>query len=186
MSTKKKPTRNKKSIVFGRVLALGVIDTDSANDIIETIYDINLEDEELPVEKREMITLIVNSPGGEVYDGLAIADIINLSDTPVKVVVMGKAMSMGLLVAACGHYRVASKNARFMYHEGYYEAGGTGKIHINELAEYKKTENAYDVMLLEKTKITPKMLKSVRAKSKEWYFGAEEALKLGVIDAILE
>lgn len=186
MGSKNRIYKSKKVENLARVISVGYVDDESSNDIIEEIYSINQEDFGTSEEKRSPITLIVNSPGGEVYNGLAIADAINLSKTPINVVVLGRAMSMGLLIAVCGHYRSASKNARFMYHEGSYEASGTGKIHKNELAEYTKLEKIYDDMLMQKSKLTIKELKNIKTSAKEWYFDANTALKLGIIDQILE
>lgn len=177
---------SKDSDIISRIISIGYVDEKSANEVIEFIYDINYLDYQVDITKREPITLIVNSPGGEVYDGLAIADAINLSKTPINVVVLGKAMSMGLLIAACGHYRTASKNSRFMYHEGSYEASGTGKVHRNELSEYVKLEKVYDQILMEKSKLKTKDLKNAKNSSKDWYFDANTALELGIIDEILE
>jgi ATP-dependent Clp protease protease subunit len=186
MSTKKKIRREKKNLELNRVLTVGEVDVDTANEVLEAIYIVNLEDEGINVDKRDPLTIVVNSPGGEVYDGIAIVDAMNLSKTPVNVVVLGRAMSMGLLIAACGHHRSASRNARFMYHEGSYEASGTGKIHKNELAEYTKLEKLYDSILMEKTKLTAKEIKNLKNSSKEWYFDSNTALKLGIIDEILD
>jgi ATP-dependent Clp protease protease subunit len=186
MSTKKKIRKEKKNLELNRVLTVGEVDVDTANEVLEAIYIVNLEDEGINVEKREPLTIVVNSPGGEVYDGIAIVDAMNLSKTPINVVVLGRAMSMGLLIAACGHHRAASRNARFMYHEGSYEASGTGKIHKNELAEYTKLEKLYDNILMEKTKLTTKELKNIKNSAKEWYFDSNTALKLGIIDEIVE
>lgn len=186
MGSKNRIYKSKKVENLTRVISIGYVDDESANQVIEEIYSINQEDFGISSEKRSPITLVVNSPGGEVYDGLAIVDAMNLSKTPINVVVLGRAMSMGLLIAACGHYRSASKNARFMYHEGSYEAAGTGKIHKNELVEYTKLEKLYDDMLMERTKLTPKEIKNIKSSGKEWYFDSNTALKLGIIDQILE
>ncbi len=186
MGSKNRIYKSKKVENLTRVISIGYVDDESSNDIIEEIYSINQEDFGISVEKRSPITLIVNSPGGEVYDGIAIVDAMNLSKTPINVVVLGRAMSMGLLIAACGHHRAASRNARFMYHEGSYEASGTGKIHKNELAEYTKLEKLYDNILMEKTKLTTKELKNIKNSAKEWYFDSNTALKLGIIDEIVE
>jgi ATP-dependent Clp protease protease subunit len=184
--TKSKQKNNDKNQEhISRVISLGYIDDKSANDVIEAIYEINLMDSSVEVEKREPIHLIINSPGGEVYDGFGIIDAILFSVTPVKATILGRAMSMALLIAAVCHYRVTGPNTRFMYHEGSYGVEGTGKVHKNELVEYDLMEKKYDDLLIEYTHITQEKIDEVKDSGKDWYFDAKQAVELGVVDHII-
>lgn len=180
-----KRTQKKNQDHISRTITLGEINEENVNDAIFEMYEINQADKSTPLEKREEIKVIVNSGGGDVYSGFAMVDAIRLSETPVKTIVLGRAMSMSLLIAAAGHVRQASANARFMYHEGYYGIEGSGRVHENELEEYKLTESKYDELLIEYTSITEQKLKQVKKRAKDWYFGADEALELGLIDEII-
>jgi ATP-dependent Clp protease protease subunit len=168
-----------------RVISLGYIDDKSANEVIEAIYEINLIDADIEPEQRQPIQLIINSPGGEVYDGFGIVDAIMYSSTPVQATVLGRAMSMALVIVSVCHLRVSGKNTRFMYHEGHYGVEGIGKIHRNELAEYDLMEKKYDDILIENSLITQEKIDQVKSQSKEWYFSAQEAKELGIIDVII-
>lgn len=182
-SKEKKEDKNQEFI--SRVISLGYIDDESANEVIKTIYEINLIDAEIEPEQRPPINLIINSPGGEVYDGFAIVDAILYSSTPVQATVLGRAMSMALVIASVCHLRVSGVNSRFMYHEGNYGVEGSGRIHKNELVEYNLMEKKYDDILIENSSITQEKIDSIKGEAKEWYFSAQEAKQLGIIDVII-
>jgi ATP-dependent Clp protease protease subunit len=168
---------------LSRILTLGNIDSESINEIIQLIYDIN--DEDAKKTQVEPIKLIINSFGGEVYSGLALIDVIDNSLTPVYTICHGSAMSMALIIYAAGHQRIASKYATFMYHEAGYPTEGKVVHHKQELKEVERIDSICDDYLLSKTKFTRKILKGVKDRQKEWYFDTELAHKYGLVDEIL-
>jgi len=168
---------------ISRIITLGDIDSESVNDIISLIYDIN--DEDAKKTQVEPIKLIINSFGGEVYSGLALIDTIDNSSTPVYTICHGSAMSMALIIYAAGHNRYASKNATFMYHEAAYPTEGKVVHHKQELKEVERIDNICDDYLLSKTKFTKKILKGVKDRQKEWYFDVELAHEYGLVNEIL-
>jgi len=169
-----------------RVLVLGEITNENICEAMEAIYEINNEDKNKEADKREPIKLILNSPGGDVYDGIGLIDIIEQSVTPIHIYVHGQAQSMGFAVATCGHYRYASKRTTFMYHEISWEASREKlQYHEQEVKEGKRIWQLYDDIILANTKIPAKTLEQVRKMHTEWYMTAQEALKWGVIDEII-
>jgi ATP-dependent Clp protease protease subunit len=168
---------------LSRVFALGEINSESVNELIQVIYDVNEEDEEKT--QVEPIKLIINSLGGEVYSGLALVDIIDSSPTPIYTICHGSAMSMGLVVFSAGHIRYASKFATFMYHEASYGVEGKIKHHQQEIKEAERTDKICDDYLISRTKFTARQLKNIRNKQKEWYFDVKIAHKYGLINEIL-
>ena len=168
---------------LSRVIMLGYIDEESVNEVIQLIYDINEED--IKKTQVEPIKLIINSPGGEVYSGLALIDVIDSSQTPVYTICHGAAMSMALIVYAAGHHRLASKYATFMYHEANYGLEGKVTIHKQEIKEADRTEKICDDYLLSKTKFTKKQFDNIKKAQGEWYFDIDVAKKYGLVDEIL-
>ena len=73
-----------------RIVALGEITNESICEILEQIYEINEEDKNKEVSKRDPIKLILNSPGGDVYDGIGLIDAIEQSETPIHIYVQDK------------------------------------------------------------------------------------------------
>jgi len=177
------PSPKRNSSKLSRVITLGDIDSELANEIIEVIYEINEEDAKKT--QKEPIKLIINSFGGELYSGLALIDTIDNSQTPIHTICHGAAMSMALVVFAAGHYRYASKYATFMYHEASYGTDGKIMHHKQEIKETDRTDKICDEYLMSKTKFTVKQLKDVKDKRAEWYFDVKTAMKHGLVDEIL-
>lgn len=175
----------RKQEYLSRVFTLGDIDTENACELVGLIYEVNREDRNKDEDKREPIQLIINSFGGEIYSGLAIIDVIDSSITPVYTICHGSAMSMGLIVFAAGHHRIASKYSTFMYHEASYHVEGKVLHHKQELKESERTDKICDDYLISKTKFTEKQLKDIRDKRAEWYFDVKVAHKYGLVDEIL-
>ena len=66
------------------------------------------------------ISLYINSPGGDVYAGMAIYDTMQFIKPDVQTICFGMAMSMGAILLAGGAKgkRLALQNARIMIHQG--------------------------------------------------------------------
>ncbi len=65
------------------------------------------------------INIVMNNPGGSVYDGYAIYDAIASSQSPVDIEVLGQAMSMGAIIMQAGRKRIVYPNTQIMIHDGY-------------------------------------------------------------------
>ena len=145
------------------------IDLCTVEDVVKHIIRYNVEDKDIPVEDRVPIKLYITSPGGDVYAGFELVDVIENSKTPVYTVNLGYQFSMGFLLGLCGHKRYATRHAKFLLHDGIH---GT----INSTAKVRDD-------ILTHTKIDPEQYDSkLRV---EWYMFAEEAKELGVVDYIV-
>ena len=168
---------------LNRIITLGEIDSESVNDIIQLIYEIN--DEDTRKTQVEPIQLIINSLGGEMYSGLALIDIIENSRIPIHTICYGSAMSMALIVYAAGYQRYASKNATFMYHEAAYPIEGKIVHHKQELKEVERIDKICDDYLISKTLFTEEQLSNIKKTQGEWYFDVETAQEHGLVNEIL-
>jgi ATP-dependent Clp protease protease subunit len=187
MSVKPLRSPQRKLEYLSRVITLGEIDNTNACEVIGLIHEVNREDRNKVSDNREPIILILNSPGGNVYDGMGIIDAIENSSTPVHIHIHGYAMSMGFAIATCGHYRYATKRSTFMYHECSWDTSLEKMgYHEQELKESKRLWELYDEIIVSNTGIELKQLQKVRKERKEWYIDAETALALGVVDEILK
>lgn len=164
------------------------IDNMTVKGIIKGIYETNMSDEELQREDssyfRKPINLILNTPGGDVYDGLALIGAIELSITPVHITVLGSAMSMGLFILASGHRRIAHRLSTLMYHE--ISSASWDKIEgmKNDLQEAERIQILCENLLYSRTNIRKKDLLKYRRHKSEWYITPTEALRMGIIDEI--
>ena len=98
-----------------RIIFLGTaIDSMVANTVVAQLLLLEAQSSEQP------ITMFVNSPGGEVYAGLAIYDTMQFVKAPVHTNCVGIAMSMGSVILMAGEpgHRSALPNSRIMIHAG--------------------------------------------------------------------
>lgn len=181
----KKSSNNSYGHQEHRIITLGDIDEENSNDVIQFIHEINYLDARKTENKREPITIIVNSYGGDIYRGFGIVDAIIDSVTPVHTVCYGAALSMGFIIMASGHKRSASKHSTFMYHEILWSLSDEKlSSHKREVREGKRIMDIYDSIILEHTNLTKKQLDIVKREHKDWYLSAEDALVYGIIDEI--
>jgi ATP-dependent Clp protease, protease subunit len=99
-----------------RIIFLGTpVTADVANLIVAQM--IHLESD----EPEKDISIYVNSPGGDVYAGLAIYDAMQYVRCDVATICFGMAMSMGAILLAGGAKgkRMALPNSKIMIHQGH-------------------------------------------------------------------
>ena len=165
------------------------VEEKTVKDIITGIYDVNdydnEQEESLKEYKRKPIELIINTFGGEMYDGFALAAAIVTSRTPIHTITLGKAMSMGFLLAVAGHKRFAHNLTTFMYHDYFLEPWGKSKKLKREIGEADRLMKQYDEFILKRTKLSKEQLDRVKENEDDWYISAQEALEYGIVDELL-
>src|SRR4051794_22227174 len=127
-----------------RVIFVGsAIDDDVANLVVAQLLHLEAEDPEKDIQ------LYINSPGGQVYSGLAIYDTMRFIKPDVATTCCGIAMSMGSLLLAGGApgKRAALPNARILVHQpsgGFQGQASDIQIHAREaLALRRRVEEIY-------------------------------------------
>lgn len=164
-----------------RIVFLGEdVNPHTANLVVAQLLYLANED-----PKRD-IKLYINSPGGSVYDGLAIIDTMDYIEPDVQTIGIGLQASMGAMLLACGAEgkRFVLPNARVMIHQP--SSGTEGKITDQEIA-------LKEGILLKKklaeifAERTGKSLKQVeRDMDRDNWMSAQEALEYGIIDGVIE
>lgn len=135
------------------------------------------------------IHLYINSPGGSITDGMAIVDTINYIKCPVSTICVGLAASMGAVLLASGAKgkRFATPNAEILIHQPLIAGGGLSgqtteiKIHADHMV---KTREKLNKLLSERT--GQDLATIERDTERDNYMTAEEALKYGLIDGIMD
>ncbi|NLD04674.1 MAG: ATP-dependent Clp endopeptidase proteolytic subunit ClpP [Synergistaceae bacterium] len=164
-----------------RIIFLGTeIDEQVANVVVAQLLFLESEDPEKDV------FLYINSPGGVVSAGLAIYDTMQYIKPPVSTICMGQAASMAatLLAAGTDGKRIALPNSRVMIHQ---PLGGTRgqatdiEIHAKEILGTRKILNE---ILVKHTKQSLKKIE--KDTDRDFFMSAEEALKYGIVDKIIE
>lgn len=80
---------------------------------------------ELDAVKASKLRLRINSPGGDVFDGIAIANLLRARDPKFEVVVDGLAASVASLIAVAGGRLTMSPNSQLMIHDAFTVVPGT-------------------------------------------------------------
>jgi ATP-dependent Clp protease protease subunit len=164
-----------------RVIFLGnEIDDQIANLIVAQI--IHLESE----HPDKDISLYINSPGGQVYAGLAIYDAMQFVKPDVSTICYGVAMSMGALLLAGGANgkRMALPNSRILIHQpsgGFQGQASDIEIHARETL---KLRDQIDEIYAKHTGKTKKQVRSDQDRDR--FFKAGEAKEYGLIDRVIE
>ncbi|MGZ6854806.1 MAG: ClpP family protease [Mycobacteriaceae bacterium] len=132
------------------------------------------------------ITIVFNSPGGSVIDGLALYDhLIELRQLGHRIttVARGMAASMGGILLQAGDERIVGPNAHVLIHE--ISSGAVGKFSEieDEIAFLKKLQDHCVNILAERSTLTARQIKSKWRKT-DWWLGADEAVKFGFADRI--
>ena len=131
------------------------------------------------------IKFYLSTTGGTCYDGMALHDVIEASQTPIEVICTGKIMSMGVIVALGAKVRKAYRNTTFMIHQVQGVSIGTLRDMEDTVAEVSRINDMLFCIIKEKTSITDAQLNEVILNRKDWFLTTEEALKLGVITEII-
>lgn len=144
--------------------------------------------ENLETSKEKMLTLYINSTGGDLYQAFGLIDVMQASPHVVRCIGVGSVMSAAFLIFAAADkgQRYASKNASFMCHQ--LTSGMDAKYHDLK-AEMKETELLNDKMigiLKEATGFAPSVIKKKLLPPSDVYLTAQEVLDLGIADHILE
>lgn len=169
-----------------RLLLSGDIDYNSTHSIIRSIIDINAEDELIEKTnknyKRIPIKLFINSPGGNVYDGFALIDIIRNSKTPIYTIALGAAMSMGMLIYTVGHKRFVGEYATLMFHDVSSAVADKLESIQDRISELKRIQAMICTVVTYNSKVSLEQLAYKLNQKEDWYISAKEALHLGLAE----
>jgi ATP-dependent Clp protease, protease subunit len=164
-----------------RVIFLGsAIDDEVANLVVAQLLHLESEDPD------KDICVYVNSPGGQVYAGLAIYDTMRFIRPDVSTICCGIAMSMGALILAGGTKgkRASLPNGRILIHQptGGFQGQSTDiEIHAREtLALRKRLDELYALHTGQSEERVHEDMERDR------FFTPAEAQSYGLIDRVIE
>ena len=165
-----------------RIVFLGdQVTPETANLVVAQLLFLASED-----PKRD-IKLYINSPGGSVYDGLAIIDTMNYVKPDVQTIGIGLQASMGAMLLSCGPKgkRFVLPNARVMIHQPSY---GTGQAKVTD-QEIELREGLFlkkrlvEILAKQTGKSAAQVEKDM---DRDNWMSAEEAKEYGIVDEIID
>jgi len=161
------------------VIVSGQVNAELAQRVIQQLVLLDHDSE-------RRITLLINSPGGEVYSGFAIFDTIRFISAPVISVVVGLAASMGsvLALAAPRGSRFCTPNAKFLIHQplmmGYQGRAVDLEIQAKEIL---RDRDRLVTLYAEATGKSPDAIS--KDIDRDRWMTAEEAQEYGLLDRII-
>ena len=164
-----------------RIVMLGSgINDQVANLIVAQLLYLDSQDPERPIR------LYINSPGGQVYSGLAMYDTVQQISAPVSTVAIGFAASFGTVMLTCGTkgMRYALPNSTIHMHQPLGGAQGQASdIEIQAREILRLRTNLNGIL----AKHTGQPLERIENDTdRDIYFDAEGAKEYGLIDEVLD
>ncbi len=164
-----------------RIIFLGTpIDDQIANLVVAQLLHLESEDPEKDIQ------IYINSPGGQVYSGLAIYDTMQYIKPDIQTICVGIAMSMGALLLAGGAdaKRMALPNAKILIHQvssGFQGQATDIEIQAREVINIKRR---LEEIIAKHT--SQEIEKVSRDMERDYFMSAQEAQEYGIIDTVIE
>lgn len=163
-----------------------VLNSEIDEDILETVV-LPLQDFERD-DSTKKVTLILNTPGGSVTDGLMICNIIDGYKKPLDIIVPSYACSMGTIILCSGNKNPNVK--KYMYpfsfallHSGQSFVGGESTT-VDDIIDFNRAVDSHiKRYIIKNTNITEEQYNAHHRK--QWYILADECKQLGLIDEII-
>lgn len=156
------------------------VTNDCARDTISQMWG-------LAALSNEPISLLLNTPGGEVPHAMAIVQAMKACPVPVNTIAIGRVYSAGLIVMVAGKNRTAFPDTLFMAHEFHNTRQTSASYRSLKRARvaddwtYKKLLIHFQVHTgLSRERVKKELLSS------EYYFDQTIAVDLGIIDEIIQ
>jgi ATP-dependent Clp protease protease subunit len=164
-----------------RIIFLGEgVNQHTANVVVAQLLHLAYED------PKKDIKLYINSPGGSVYDGLAIYDTMQFIAPDVQTIGIGLQASMGAFLLSSGAKgkRFVLPNSRIMIHQP--SSGTEGKVTDQEitLRESIYLKKRLNEILANNT--GQKLSKIENDADRDYWMSAKEAVTYGLVDQVIE
>jgi len=168
-------------LLIDRIVFLGTEINDTvANLLMAQLFFLESSDPEKPIH------LYINSPGGSVYAGLGIYDVMQYIKAPVATYCVGMAASMGAFLLAAGEkgMRFSLPSSRIMIHQPLGGARGQASDIEIQAKEILKLKQRLNEML---AKHTGQPIERIEKDTdRDNYLSAKEAVEFGLIDKVVE
>ena len=156
---------------------------DTTLELVKFIIRCNKEDINKSESDRKRILIMIDSPGGSVEVLTSIIGVIKISKTPIYTCCYCTAFSAAADLLACGHKRFALPHTSMMFHAGSCQYGGTQSQVDSAKKFFDGMGKRVSDEVNSRTNFDAKIIKKM--KTDDVYMTEEDALKLGVIDEIV-
>ena len=158
-------------------------------DMIKKNKEVKGSDLEEQSSKLNPIEIIIHSPGGSVYDGMFLANIIDKAEVPINIKIFGNALSMGMIIAMAGYNNPNVTKECYGFSIGLIHAGSLKmEGEANAVRDTMEFNDKYSEMMkqyvLSHSRSTEEEYEAHN--SKQWYLTADEMLNYGIVDKVIE
>lgn len=162
-----------------RIIVLdGEVTLGSCSRLMQELLELEHEKPETPV------TMIVSSPGGDVYAGLGLISVMQSVSCPVTTIACGLVASMAAVIAACGDHRLAYENSYIMMHQVMAGMSTSQQTDVRIMADQAtEIRGRLDEILAAHCALT---VEEVHERTeRDCWLTAQEAVRMGLIDGIV-
>jgi ATP-dependent Clp protease protease subunit len=168
-------------LLRNRLIFLGTpINDQVANVTVAQLLFLNQEDREAP------INMYINSPGGQVYAGLAVYDAMQMISNPISTVAVGVTASFGTVLLAAGAkgQRYALPHATIHLHQPL--GGAQGQVTDIEIQakEFLRLRTKLNRILMKHTGQPEDVIE--RDTERDFWMDADAAVEYGLVDEVLQ
>ena len=167
-------------LLKNRIVFLGTpINDQVSNLIVAQLLYLSSEDAEAPIQ------MYINSPGGQVYAGMAIYDTMQMIPNPISTLAVGMTASFGtiLLTAGTKGQRYALPHATIHMHQPLGGASGQASDIEIQAKEILRLKDRLNEILAGHTGQTIKAIE--KDTNRDFYLDAEGAVKYGLVDKVM-
>lgn len=168
-------------LLKNRIVFLGsAINDQVANLVVAQLLYLSREDPESGIQ------MYINSPGGQVYSGMAIYDTMRMIPNKISTVAVGVAASFGTVLLAAGSkgQRYALPHATIHMHQPLGGAQGQASDIEIQAKEILRLKERINVILAEATGQDVKTI--INDTERDFYMSAQDAVDYGLVDKVLE
>ena len=168
-------------LLKNRIVFVGTpISDQTANLIVAQLLYLSNEDSEAPIQ------MYINSPGGQIYAGLAIYDTMQMISNPINTVAVGVTASFGTVLLTAGNpgQRYALPHATIHLHQPLGGAQGQAtdiEIQAKEILRLRKKLNS---ILSQHTGQSEEKIQEDT--ERDYWLTAKDAVAYGLVDKVLE
>ena len=168
-------------LLKNRIVFLGTPITDQvANVIVAQLLFLSSEDSESPIQ------MYINSPGGQVYAGMAVYDTMQMIPNSIRTLAVGMTASFGTLLLTAGSkgQRYALPNATIHMHQPLGGASGQASDIEIQAREILRLKDRINQILANHTNQTMETID--RDTNRDFYLDAKGAVEYGLVDHVME
>lgn len=171
-----------------KILINQEITNESVTEAIYYLYTLMDLDREEGAKEPKPIEILLNTPGGSVWDGLVLVSLIEqMKDMgyTINTTAIGNALSMGFIIFIVGSNRCCYRHSQLMLHDVWDMIAGKTKDVEEQVRELKRAQGQLFDIIKKYTNISDEKLDNWTNHKQDVYFYPDEAVEFGIADKVL-